>query len=65
MQFRVRIHRVRTAFNILEKNEGKFMSEKTVIKILMIVANVLEYMHKKGIAHRDIKMENILVNSEG
>jgi serine/threonine protein kinase len=22
-------------------------------------------MHKKGIAHRDIKMENILINSHG
>jgi len=32
---------------------------------LLVVTAVLEYMHKKGIAHRDIKMENILLNSQG
>ena len=29
------------------------------------MSDVLETLHKKGIAHRDIKMENILVNSKG
>ena len=39
------------------------MNEKAIIKILVMAAGVLDYMHKKGVAHRDIKMENILINS--
>jgi serine/threonine protein kinase len=30
--------------------------EKTVMKIGYYVASALEYMHKKGITHRDIKL---------
>jgi len=32
---------------------------------MLVVAEVLELLHSKGIAHRDIKMENVLVNSKG
>lgn len=56
---------IRTAFDILEKSDQQDLSEKVILSILIIVADVLETLHKKGIAHRDIKMENILVNSKG
>ena len=55
----------RTAFDILEKHEGGFVPEKTVLKIMLVVADVLEELHSKGIAHRDIKMENVLINAKG
>jgi mitogen-activated protein kinase kinase len=56
---------IRTAFNVLEKSEGVQLNEKIIIKILLVVANVIEYMHKRGVAHRDVKMENVLVNQQG
>ena len=62
MQPRVGDGRCSTAFGILEKSEGTPLSEKVILKILLAVAGVLEHMHRKGVAHRDIKMENVLIN---
>ena len=36
-----------------------------VVEILLAVCNVLEFLHEKGIAFRDVKMENVLVKKEG
>lgn len=30
---------------------------------MQAVASALEYMHAKGYSHRDIKLENVLINS--
>jgi serine/threonine protein kinase len=47
-------------FSYCESHGGKLEdSETRVICRQLILA--LEYMHKKNIAHRDIKMENVLV----
>ncbi len=43
------------------------MGEKNPIihkKILKSLLKTLEYLHQEGICHRDIKPDNILVNSE-
>jgi serine/threonine protein kinase len=40
----------------LDKSGGANLPEKTILKILEPVANVLEHMHKKNVAHRDIKL---------
>jgi len=36
-----------------------------ISKIIITIANALDYAHKKGILHRDIKPSNILIDSKG
>jgi len=40
---------------------AKCLHVKTVATIMLQLANAVAYMHSKGIMHRDIKMENILI----
>ncbi len=41
------------------------MPLKTVEAYLREIASALDYAHRQGIIHRDIKPDNILINSEG
>ena len=44
-------------------NSKKFLEEKEFKYIFFKIINVIKYMHCKGIAHRDIKIENIMIDS--
>lgn len=33
------------------------------IKIIIEIAHAMNYIHKKGMIHRDLKIENIMLNS--
>ncbi len=50
-----------TLANII-KTQGS-LSETAVREILLSLLSVLDYVHSKGIIHRDIKPDNIILNS--
>lgn len=41
------------------------MKEKTALRIVTEVAKALEYAHREGVVHRDVKPGNILVGRDG
>ncbi|NET72570.1 MAG: protein kinase [Sphaerospermopsis sp. SIO1G2] len=51
-----------TLSNIIE-SQGK-LDETTVKEILLSLLSVLDYVHSKGIIHRDIKPDNIIIRSK-
>lgn len=46
------------------RNKGQFTAENTLFYICEIIS-VLGYLHQKKIVYRDIKPENLLLDSEG
>ncbi|CAH1763761.1 2782_t:CDS:2, partial [Entrophospora sp. SA101] len=52
-------------YNIRNKKPNKKMNEKEVSFIVKEVLKGLNHLHSIGFIHRDIKAQNILVNSEG
>lgn len=49
---------------ILEEKKGN-IDEKVCAYILKRTLEGLYFLHKRGIVHRDIKSDNILVNTQG
>ena len=45
-----------------KKKYGKCLNEETVQKLVKQIAAGLEYLHKNKIIHRDIKLENLIIN---
>ena len=42
----------------------KKLSEIEIYRYLHIIISALQYLHSKGIAHRDIKLENIVFSQD-
>ena len=45
-----------------KKKYGKCLNEETIQKLVKQIASGLEYLHKNKIIHRDIKLENLIIN---
>ena len=52
-----------TLLDLIEKYNSK-LSEAQITHICIDICKGLQHMHSKGIAHRDIKVENILLQNK-
>lgn len=50
-------------FDLINKYDGK-LNQAQIIHIMIDICKGLSHMHAKGIAHRDIKVENILLHDK-
>ena len=46
------------------RNNGNNLSEKTIAKIIKIIAQTIQYLNNFGIVHRDLKPENIVFGTQ-
>ena len=51
-------------FILAVEKKGKFIPENIVRYYFHQLVDAISYLHDKGFAHRDIKLQNILVNKE-
>ncbi len=47
------------------RKDRKEITLNEIVPILKQVANALDYAHSKGVLHRDVKPENIMIESDG
>jgi hypothetical protein len=52
-----------TIKDLLER--GKIFDEKVALKIVLAVAEALAHAHSRGLIHRDVKPENVILTKDG
>lgn len=52
-------------YHYIKKRPSKCLNEEEAIPIFRQIVSAVSYMHNKGLVHRDLKLENILINDQG
>lgn len=55
----------RTLKQLSRQRNGKPMEESAVKALFEQLIEAIDYMHSKGVAHRDIKLDNIMLTADG
>ncbi|KAK9761416.1 hypothetical protein K7432_013699 [Basidiobolus ranarum] len=51
-------------YNFIQEQNGNLIEENRIQSIMFQILNGLDYMHRKGYFHRDVKPENILMKDD-
>lgn len=54
----------KSLYQYLKEKPGKRMSEEEAKAIIRQIAGAIKYIHSLNVAHRDLKLENIIINSK-
>eukprot|EP01119_Soliformovum_irregulare_P005736 TRINITY_DN1748_c0_g1_i1.p1 TRINITY_DN1748_c0_g1~~TRINITY_DN1748_c0_g1_i1.p1 ORF type:complete len:352 (+),score=97.58 TRINITY_DN1748_c0_g1_i1:126-1181(+) len=52
-------------YTMMEQTEFRPLDEQVARHLFRQLIKAVEYCHSKGVCHRDIKLENVLVNADG
>jgi len=55
----------RTLHDELNENAGRHLAPKKALKYLREIAEALDYAHKHGVIHRDVKPANFMIDEHG
>ena len=52
-------------YHFMKSKKSKHLSEKEAVPVFRQIVSAVAFMHSLGLVHRDLKLENILINDAG